>query len=339
MPEGLDVKQAHVIAQWPHDRPLVSCRFDPLDRFVFAGLEDNTVQRFALGDGARTPLAAHDSWVRSIAFTKDGAQTITGGYDGRLVWWPTADEKPAPVRTVEAHHGWIRSMVVSPDGALLATAGNDLMVRLWNLADGALVREFPGHERPVYSVAFHPGGEFLVSGDLVGVVKQWRAATGELVRAFDGKALHTYEGGQQVDFGGVRALAVSPDAKYLAAGGLYQASNPLGAVHQPLVLLWEWESQTLVQSHVAEGIAGGVIWRTVFLADQTLMGASGGSSGGFLFFWKPDAAKDFHRFGLPALARDMDLHPDGLRVVTAHYDNHLRITRLAADPPAPAAAS
>jgi hypothetical protein len=40
--------------------------------------------------------------------------------------------------------------------------------------------------------------------------------------------------------------------------------------------------------------------------------------------------KDYHRFALPGLARDMDLHPDGLQVATAHYDRHLRITRLAA---------
>jgi hypothetical protein len=26
----------------------------------------------------------------------------------------------------------------------------------------------------------------------------------------------------------------------------------------------------------------------------------------------------------------MDLHPDGLRVATAHYDRHVRISRLAA---------
>jgi hypothetical protein len=60
------------------------------------------------------------------------------------------------------------------------------------------------------------------------------------------------------------------------------------------------------------------------------MGLSSVSSGGHLLFWKPDADKDYHRFGLPHLARDMDLHPDGLQVATAHYDRHVRITRLAA---------
>lgn len=330
MAEGLDVKQAHVVAQWAHDRPLVSCRFEPQGRFVFAGAEDNTVQRWALADGAKTSLAAHESWVRAVAFSKDGAVTITGGSEGRLIWWPTDAAQPTPVRSVDAHQGWIRSMSVSPDGALLATCGNDLAVRIWNVADGTLVRELVGHERPVYCVQFHPSGEFLLSGDLVGVIKQWNVASGELARSFDGKALHTYEGGQQVDFGGVRTIAVSPDGNHMAAGGLYKATNPLGAIHEPLELLWEWESQTLLRSHIAEGITQGVVWRSVFLADGTLMGACGGGTGGFLLFWKADQDKDFHRFALPSLLRDMDLHADGIRVATIHYDHHVRVVRLAA---------
>ncbi|MCC6493575.1 MAG: WD40 repeat domain-containing protein [Pirellulales bacterium] len=326
----LDVKQTHAVTEFAHDRPLISCRFDPQGRYVFAGSEDRTVLRWSLADGAKASLAAHESWVKAIAFSKDGAQTITGGYDGKIAWWTTDAAQPAPLRTIDAHQGWIRSMSVSPDGGLLATAGNDLAVRLWNLGDGSLVRELVGHERHVYSVQFHPSGEFLLSGDLVGVVKQWNVASGEVVRSFDAKPLHTYEGGQQVDFGGVRSLAVSADGRRLAAGGLHKATNPLGAVHEPLALLWEWESQKLVQSHITEGIAGGGLWRVTFLADQTLAGASGGSSGGFLLFWKADQDKDFHRFGLPALARDMDLHPDGIRAATAHYDQKVRISALSA---------
>lgn len=329
MAAALDPKKAHIVVQWKYDRPLVSCRIEPQGRYAFTGSEDNTVQRWDLSNGNRAPLVGHESWVRAIAFMKDGSQTVTGGCDGRLIWWPTAAEKPQPLRKLDAHHGWIRSLAVSPDGTLLASGGNDLVVRLWNIADGKLTKELPGHERHVYSVAFHPSGKFLLSGDLVGVVKQWEIASGKAVRTFDAKALHSYNGGQQVDFGGVRALCVSPDSKYLAAGGLHKASNPLGAVHEPLELVFEWESQKLVRSHVADGIAGGVVWRSLYLADGSLLGVSGGSSGGFLLFWKPDNDKDFHRFQLPNIARDMDLHPDGLRVATVHHDRHLRITRLA----------
>ena len=79
---------------------------------------------------------------------------ITGGFDGRLIWWPTEGEKLEPIRTIEAHDGWVRAVVVSPDGSLVASVGNDLKVKLWNVADGKLVREMTGHESHIYNAVF-----------------------------------------------------------------------------------------------------------------------------------------------------------------------------------------
>ncbi len=55
---------------------------------------------------------------------------------------------------------------------------------------------------------FHPNGKALLSGDLLGSIREWDLASGRAIGSFDAKALHTYEAGQQVDFGGVRGLAV-----------------------------------------------------------------------------------------------------------------------------------
>lgn len=329
-----DPKSAWVESQWAHDRPLVACRFAPTGEAVFCGSEDAVVERFQLTDGAKSILSGgHSTWVNALAFSKDGAVVISGACDGKLTWWPVAGDAPQPIRSIAAHGtSWVRSLSVSPDGSLLASGGNDNIVRLWNVADGSLVKELPGHTRHVYSVAFHPHGQSLFSGDLAGSIRQWDVATGTEQRAFDAKALYEYNGGQQVDFGGVRALAVSPDAKWLAAGGLYKASNPLGAVHEPLVLLFNLETGALERQQIAEGITQGVIWRLSWLSDGSLVGVSGGGSGGWLLFWKPDAEKDWHRFQLPNIARDMDVHPDGIRIATAHHDRHVRITRLAAKP-------
>ena len=68
--------------------------------------------------------------------------------------------------------------------------------------------------------------------------KLWEVATGKEVRTFDAKPLHTYEGGQQVDFGGVRALAISPDGKSLlipdmAGGKLAVLPMPSSATRSP----------------------------------------------------------------------------------------------------------
>lgn len=324
-----DPTKAKVVSQWKHESPLIACRIDPKARYVLTTAEDNTIQRWDLPSGNKISFTAHDSWVFSLAFTPDGETFFSGGGDGRLVWWSTAAAQPAPVRRVDAHQGWIRQVVVSPDGKLVATAGNDQKVKLWNVADGALVKEFAGHENQVYSALFHPQGAWLLSGDLLGFVRQWDLASGSVARSFEAKDLHSYNGGQGVHFGGIRSMAMSRDAKLLACGGLFKAENPLGAVHEPLVVVFDWESQKVVQSHVAEGVKGS-LWRTIYHPDGFLMGVAGGSSGGFLLFWKTENPKEFHRFALPNVARDMDLHPDGLQVATTHFDRHLRISTLQA---------
>ncbi len=330
-PNELDPTQAHMVSEWKHGRPMNACRIDPLGRYVFGGSEDAVVSRFHLADGVKTALTGgHSTWVRSLAFTKDGTHAVSGACDGKITWWETAAESPTPVRSIDAHKGWVRSMDGSLDGTLIATGGNDNIVRVWKSDDGSLVHELTGHAGHIYSVAFHPAGGFLLTGDLMGVVKQWDIATGREVRTFDAKPLHSHNGGQGVDYGGVRALSVSPDGKSLAAGGLHEATNPFAGVNKPLVLLFDWETQEVKQQHTTDGVERGVIWRLKWLADGSLLGVSSGENEGMLLFWKPDAAGDFHRLKLPSNARDMDLHPDGLQVATAHHDGHVRITRLAA---------
>jgi WD40 repeat protein len=331
IPAGFDPKQAHVVAQWSVERPVVCCRFEPRGRFVFCGLEASAIQRVSLTDGQRVPFGGgHESWVFSLAFSPGGETTYSGGGDGRVVLWETGAASPKPIRTIDAHRGWVRALAVSRDGKILASAGNDRTVRLWEASSGRLVHELTGHLNHVYSLALSPDGQTLLSGDLLGTIRQWDLVTGKAIGAFDAKTLHKHDAGQQVDFGGVRGLAVSSDGSSVAGGGLHKATNPLGAVHEPIALVFDSKSRKLARTLLADGIAGGVLWSLRYLPDGSLMGACGGTSGGFLLFWKSGADKDYHRVALPASARDMDLHADGLRVATAHGDGYVRITRLAA---------
>ncbi len=325
---GADPKLTHVAAEFKHDAPFITCRFDPQGRFVFAASEDRSVVRWELATGKKTALAGHDSWVGDLAFSKDGETLITAGYDDTLAWWPVAAEKPEPARKVKAHAGWIRALAVSPDGNLVASGGNDRSVRLWNAADGAPVRAMEGHESHVYSVRFHPSGEFVLSGDLKGQVHQWEVATGKKARTLDAKALWSYNQGQAVDFGGARSLSFSPDGKHLACSGLYKAENPLGAVHEVLVLRFEWESGKLLVSHVLPGVKG-VAWRAAFHPEGFLVGCSGGGGGGHLVFWNADQDKPLHSVKLPDTIREFDLHPDGIQIATAHYNRTVLISRMA----------
>jgi len=325
-------KQVHISKEYAHGAPLINCRFDPKGEHVFATAEDRAIIRWTLADGNKAEFKAHDSWVRGLAFSPDGETLVTAGYDDTLMWWPANAKKPTPIRQVKAHAGWIRAIDVSPDGKLLASGGNDRILKLWNLADGKSVREMTGHELDIYSVMFHPDGKHLLAGDLMGHIRQWEIATGKEVRKFEAKDLHTYNGGQRVHYGGVRSLALSPDGKHLIAGGLYKGTNPLGAVNEPLVMRFEWANQKVLKKHISDGVKG-VIWRTLFHPEGFLIGASGGSGGGYLLFWETEKDKSFHKFKMPDTTREMDLHPDGMMLATVHWNKKLLLSKLAPKPP------
>lgn len=324
-----DPKQAHVAQEFAAGAPLMACRFDPAGGRVFATAEDRLIYRWDLAGGGQATLAGHDSWIFDLVLSPDGQTLISAGGDDSILFWPAAEAAPKPARRVKAHQGWIRSLALSPDGKLLASGGNDRIARLWTVADGAKVRECTGPALDIYSVLFHPSGQWLLAGDLEGKIHQWEVATGKLVRTLDAAELHSFNDGQGVHYGGVRALAFSPDGKTLIAGGLHKATNPLGNVQQPIALRYEWESGKILRNHVTEGVTSERIWSLCEHPDGFLVGCLGGAKG-HLDFWKPAEEKPFHVFALPNTARGMSLHPDGLRVATTHHDKKLRVTRLAA---------
>lgn len=327
----LDVKATRVDRDWKYSAPLLGCRYDPTGRYVFASSMDHTIQRWDLLENKQVAFSGHESWLRGLGFSPDGSTMYSAGYDGRLCFWDALaqvreDQLVKPNRAIEAHAGWVRWLAVHPDGQFVATAGNDLRVQLWSPTSGQLVRSLTGHEKHIYSLLFHPNGKWLLSGDLQGIVHQWEIASGKLLRSFDAKPLHTYHGGQQVDYGGVRCMALNADQSQLACGGLHKATNPFAGVQEPLVLIFDWETGKQLRTHEATEIPRGIVWRLIMEPDGTLIGGIGGQDG-YLVFWK-ESQTQIHKLKLPSPILDLDRHPTAAEVATAHYDGRVRISRL-----------
>ena len=329
----IDPTKTRLLRAHKHASPAISCRFDPSGKFAFFGAQDSRVWRWEWQTENVVELAAHDSWVRAMAFVDAGQTLLTGGYDGRVIWWPATEAQPKPGRTLEAHQGWIRSLAVSPDNQWFASAANDHLVKLWSVADGTLVRQFEGHAAHVYSVAFHPDGDRLISGDLTGRVIDWNVADGGIQREMTLKSLHKYDTTFRADIGGARDIAFRPDGKQFACSGITNVTNAFAGVGNPVVEVvdWEspeWESGKSKVQHVAKAKIRGVCWNVRFHPDGFLIGASGGGGGGFILFWKGEGQQEFHQFKLPNSAHGMDLSPDGRHLVTAHADGQIRVLAL-----------
>ena len=314
--------------EWKHDRPLIACRIAPDGLQVASSSEDSSLQLWRIPSGEKKVLSGHESWVHALCYNADGQQLVSGGCDGRIIWWSVRVDAPSILRKIDAHSGWIRSLAISPDNTMLASVGNDKIIRLWSMVTGEKIGELAGHDRHIYSVMFQPGGAQLVTGDMIGKIHIWNVADRKLERSIDATPLYAENKGQSAEFGGVRAMALNIERSELIAGGTHKATNPFGAVHEPLILRINWADGVLKKSHACEGITGGLVWRVQWLQDGTAVGVSGGSSGGILLYFNDTQEKEIHRFKLPSLARDMDIHLASNLVATAHYDNHLRVSGM-----------
>jgi WD40 repeat protein len=323
----IDPAQTHLVREYKHTSPLVGCRIDPSGRFAFAGAQDNAVVRWELATGKKAVLAGHKSWVRALAFAAKERLLFSGDWTGRIKVWPIDADAPAARQTVAAHKGWLRALAVSPDGRTLASCGNDHLVRLWSVPDLKPLRTLEGHECHVYNVGFHPGRRALVSGDLKGIVKVWDLAKGAVVRELDAKLLHKYDAGFMADIGGVRSMAFSRDGTLLACGGITNVSNAFAGVGNPLVVLFDWKTGKHKQLLRPKVGFQGTAWGVACHPAGFVLGVGAGG-GGALWAWKPEQPLAFYTLGLPAHARDLDLHADGRQFAVAFFDGAVRVFDL-----------
>ncbi len=329
-----DPAQTRQVKELKHGSPLIGCRFDATGRFVFAGSQDNTIQRWELVGDQKVGLTGHGSWVRGIAAAPGGEFMFTGGYDGQVKGWQSVSASPAAIWSQDAHNGWVRSVAVSPDGKWLATTGNDTRVCLSTAVDGKLCREISGHTCHVYNATFHPSGQHLVSGDHKGIVKHWDPATGSLIRELDARVLCKYDETFKADCGGVRSMTFSQDGRFLACAGITDVTNAFAGIGRPVIVLFDWLTGARRQLLRPKEDFNGVMWGVAFHPNGFIMGVGGGGSGGALWFWRPEQALPFFMLKLPNQARDLDLHPDGLRLAVAHFDGAVRIYDMSPKPAA-----
>jgi hypothetical protein len=128
-----------------------------------------------LAEQARFASSFGRMW--SAAFSPEGRQIVT------------TDDRGAQVRDAQTYrlllelpHGdAVYQSVYSADGTRLVTAGSDGAVRIWDTANGALVRELRcgSAKRRYYAVAMSSGGKLVAAIDTQGEFADvWDAATG-----------------------------------------------------------------------------------------------------------------------------------------------------------------
>ncbi len=171
-------------------------------------------------------LRGHESTVRSVAFSPDGRQILTGSQDNTAKVWHA--ETGSELLTLKGHTGSVLSGAFSPDGRRIVTGSFDGIAKVWDAASGRELLTLKGHKAydfsgemhpangwirapltfhigSVLSVAFSPDGRRIVTGSNDKTAKVWDSETGRELRTLNCP-------------GGVRSVAFSQDARRIVTG-------------------------------------------------------------------------------------------------------------------------
>jgi WD40 repeat protein len=232
------VRQWRVAASVPtrnfqHPNLVDGVAWSPDGKLLATACHDGIVRIFDVEKNAPTKsINAHTtpappSAVYSVTWTTDGKQLLSTSFDKSMKLWDATsgnlvkefkgfDEKTSP----KGHTDQVFCAAITKDGKLIASGGSDRRIKLWNAADGTVIREVPNpeikgepgqsHPGGIYQLRFTPDEKFLVSAGPAprnqGYVAVWNVADGKLVS------------GQLLSIGPVFGLALSPDGKGLLLG-------------------------------------------------------------------------------------------------------------------------
>ena len=206
-----------------HVKAVTSVAFTPDSRSLVSGSLDKTLKIWELAPALPRILAAHQSPVDTLAYSRDGKWLATGcAYQGDVIriW----DAKTLQLQATTDSHLGGACAAFAPDGNTLVVAGHDSTLTLCDTRTGKSVAEFKGFMEPFNAVVFSPDGKTIATGGQRGSFAQgsdhhpwngfhprlWDVATRREIPEF---AQH------QGHYGWVLCLAFSPDSKILVSGG------------------------------------------------------------------------------------------------------------------------
>lgn len=145
---------------------LVSVAWQPKDRFVAAGCQDNAVHFWRLETEGDSMMGGYPAKPKAIAWSHDGTALATGGGEEIVVWSfrGRGPEGTTPI-LLKGHTKLVTSLVAAPGDHRFASGGRDGLFCVWRpqRSETPVVRI--EMSAPVAGVAFRGDGGFAAAAD------------------------------------------------------------------------------------------------------------------------------------------------------------------------------
>jgi len=307
----IDPADLTLVSEFAHDSPLMSCAFDAAGRFILAGGRDRGLLAIDMASAKTTTLDGHESWIGATA--RAGDVVLTADFAGRVIAWDCATKQPNSRWTIEAHPCTIYGLSAAADERTFATGDRDGAVCIWRTSDGKRLYELPRNEFPIYGVALHPDGKRIVTADRQPQkprIQIWEIASGKELLSIEVAELSGYRSVEDIEWGGIRALAISPDGDQIIACGRN------GYDGQACVVVYDTNGGK-IRHKLATALKGGFYYSAKFHPQGFLLTAGGDLAKGELRGWDVKKGESLFNVLTSGPCLGLDVHPLGNRVAVA----------------------
>lgn len=144
---------------------------EQVDNQLVCGTQSGEIVLYDSDDDYISFPIEHVGWIRTIAFSNEAHELVTGGSDGKIILWDmnslTKKTEKCGIPNMVLCHDYIQK------SNLLVSSSNDCKVILWNVDSQTKIAEFVNHTDWVRCVATGNNSDIFASGGTDGVINIW----------------------------------------------------------------------------------------------------------------------------------------------------------------------